>query len=160
MTKSIIKVTYWGDEEPNVEVPSGLDVDVQLISGDEVNQHVFTYKDVSVFQCVKDFDQLSENWYALQANCAWDNTEAFDVRDLEEPPEGWRPQEWSVIHPSSGELVQGGFVSMDTAQTWLKQNLAELEPSNIDEYVIEQISLDEDELLNLAWAIEQGKLTE
>ena len=45
---------------------------------------------------------------------------------------------WAVSHAASGEEVRGNFPTEDDAEAWLEAHISELEPSDIDAYVVEK----------------------
>lgn len=95
---------------------------VVKIDSDEEDQHVLTYKGVSIYQTIKGDDMLSDCWYATYVNCNWESEDAFDVRDLPSPDEtfpfkfqpedvDWENEEhmalaWSIF---LGNLTEEGY---------------------------------------------------
>jgi len=74
-------------QEPDVTVEPEEAVEIELIDGLAEGTLVLTRKGVSIYQCWKDNDILSDYWLATYPGVNWESDAAFDIRELPDVPD-------------------------------------------------------------------------
>jgi hypothetical protein len=85
--KAKVTVTYFGNEEPRVEVEG--DVEVNLVDGEEDVWLFLKHQGVSIYSTEKDNGAWSDFWVSPYRGQDWNEDRAFDVRELPDIPAGF-----------------------------------------------------------------------
>jgi hypothetical protein len=143
MSKPKIKITYYSDDAPRVELPEGLDVELEFVDGDEKDLQFMEHAGVTIYRTLWK-GCTSENWFSTLCDTDPDHQDKddpgdFDVRDLPDIPEEELPK-YEALFPDVPENVQ-------TPPGWKEERWREAQQEIIDQKRI------------IAYAIDQGKIT-
>lgn len=93
-----LSIEHFGDSPPVVTWPGGELLDVEFVDGEAERLRELTYREVSVYRTLKHTDMLSDCWFATYYPYDWEGDDAFDVRDLDDPPADFRPADIDPDH--------------------------------------------------------------
>lgn len=100
---------HYSGSEPQVIVDPPDSVTIVLVDDMADDTRLLTYKGVEVFQALKDTDpdsyRVADYWCALYPGIFWESEQAFDVRDLPSPPEGWASEDGRIDPEEESELA-------------------------------------------------------
>jgi hypothetical protein len=103
MSKPVIKITYYGEQEPKIELPPGLDVKFEFIDGEELNQRFMEHGGLTIYHTLNDSETVSENFFATEMNTPSCHDYAFDWRELPEIPAD-EEEKYLAMFPDSSDI--------------------------------------------------------
>lgn len=144
LPKPKIRITYYSTDgtTPDVELPPGCDLEVELIDGTELSSRFFEYQGVKLYDVwsSRHQDMISPSYFAPSHSLEDDNDSVFHEEDLPAIPEE-EAAKYEELVPATEENLKGyhdKMVNLDIRQRMayaIDQNLLSVE-DGLDEHAL------------------------